>query len=221
VGFIRPCILLPRGWREWSDHKCRGVLAHELAHVRWGDFAKRIAGHFCVIVHFYHPIAHWLMARLRLQQELAADSRGVRLAGGRSLYLTTLAQMALRHDADEALGFDCSLLAFDGLFLRRIDMLYRDTAFGRATESSPGRIRCMTFGLLGLVAVLAAALRAPLAPAADPESPTVNDQVAVSQRDAEVPFDLSRVPAEAVGVVAFRPSSLVGIEAIQLLKTWA
>ena len=41
------------------------VLAHELAHIRRGDFANRLAGHFCVIVHFYHPIAHWLMARLQ------------------------------------------------------------------------------------------------------------------------------------------------------------
>jgi hypothetical protein len=113
------------------------------------------------------------------------------------------------------------LLAFDGSFFRRIDMLCRDKAFGRATETSPGRTQWMTFGLLGLAAVLAMALRAPLATAADPELSKVCDPAAVPQRDAEVPFDLSRVPAEAVGVVAIRPSSLVGNEAIQSLTTWA
>jgi hypothetical protein len=131
--------------------------------------------------------------------------------------MTTLARMALRHDADHVRRFDRSLLAFDGLFLRRIAMLDRDHALGRATELSPRRICWLTFGLLGFVAVLATALRAPLAPAADDELPKVNDPPALSQRDTEVPFDLSRVPAEAVGVVAFRPPSLVGNEAIHSL----
>jgi hypothetical protein len=221
VGLIRPCILLPRGWREWTDDECRVVLAHELAHIRRGDFASRLVGHCCVIAHFYHPIAHWLMARLRLQQELAADRWGIRLAGGHTRYLTTLARIALRHDAGRSRGSDRPLPALDNLFLRRIDMLEREKAFGRATEPSPGRTRWMTFGFLGLVAVLATALRAPLVPAAHQEAPAVKDSAAAPERDAEVPFDLSRVPAEAVAVVAFRPSSLAGNEAVQSLLTLA
>jgi hypothetical protein len=217
VGLIRPCILLPCGWRAWTEDECRVVLAHELAHIRRGDFANRLAGCFCVIVHFYHPIAHWLMARMRFEQELAADSWAIRLAGGRTKYLTTLARIALRHDAGRARGFDRSLLAFDGSFLRRIDVLDRDMALERETEPNSTRTRWMTLGVLGFVAVLAAALRAPLAPAADQALPAVSDPAALAQRDAEVPFDLSRVPAEAVGVFAFRPSSLVGNEAIQSL----
>jgi BlaR1 peptidase M56 len=221
VEFIKPCILLPRSWREWTEAECRVVLAHELAHIRRRDFAKRLAGQLCVIVHFYHPIAHWLMARLRLQQELAADCWGIRLAGGRTRYLTTLARIALRHDASLALGFDRSLLAFDGLFLRRIDMLYRNEALGRAVKPTSTRARWMTFGLLASAAILATAVRAPLAPADDHQPPTSNDPAALSQRNTEVPLDLSLVPAEAVGVVAFRPSSLVGNEEIQPLVTMA
>jgi hypothetical protein len=49
----------------------------------------------------------------------------------------------------------------------------------------------------------------------------VNDPAASSQCDAEAPFDLSRVPAEAVRLAAFRPSSLVGNEAIQSLLNLA
>ncbi len=223
VGFLRPSILLPCGWRAWSEDECRVVLAHELAHIRSGDFAKRLAGQLCVLVHFFHPIAHWLMARLKLQQELAADLWGIRLAGGRVKYLTTLARIALQHDAGRAgsVRFDCSMLAFDGLFLRRIDMLQRDKAFGDATEPGSRRARWMTFGVLGLAAVLVTALRAPLAPAADNGPAIVSDPTAPSPRNTEVPFDLSRVPADAVGVVAFRPSALARDESIQSLLTLA
>ena len=119
------------------------VLGHELAHIHRGDFANRLAGHFCVIVHFYHPIAHWLMARLRLEQELAADRWGIRLAGGRTKYLTTLARIALRHDAGRARGFDRSLLAFDSSFLRRIDVLDRDNALNGRWNRTPRRTRWM------------------------------------------------------------------------------
>ena len=38
---------------------------HELAHVRRGDFPGRLVARLCVIFHFYHPVAHWLSARLR------------------------------------------------------------------------------------------------------------------------------------------------------------
>ncbi len=223
LGFFRPCVLLPRGWHEWTDAECRVVLAHELAHIRRGDFASRIAGQLCLIAHFHHPIAHWLMARLKLHQELAADCWGMQLAGGPTLYLSTLARIALRHDASRTRArlWDRSLLAFDGSLLRRIDMLDRAKTMGPAMEATPGRTRWMTFGLLGLVVVLATSLRAPLAPAADGESPPVKDPATVPQRNAEIPFDLSHVPAEAVGVVAFRPSSLLGNEAIQSLMTLA
>ncbi len=57
-----------------------------------------LAAQLGLALHFYHPLAHWLAARLRLEQELAADAWGARLSGGKTSYLATLAQMALRRD---------------------------------------------------------------------------------------------------------------------------
>ena len=39
IGWRRPVVLLPFNWRDWDDDERRAVLAHELAHVRRGDFA--------------------------------------------------------------------------------------------------------------------------------------------------------------------------------------
>ena len=96
VGWRRPVLLLPVDWRTWTDDECLAVLAHEIEHVRRGDFASWVAAQFGVALHFYHPLVHWLAARLRLQQELAADAAAARVLGGQRKYVTTLAAMALR-----------------------------------------------------------------------------------------------------------------------------
>ena len=96
IGWRHPLIILPANWRDWSGAECRAVLAHEIAHVARHDFATLVAAQLAVVLHFYHPLVHWLAARLRLEQELAADAAAARLAGGQRLYLTTLAGMALR-----------------------------------------------------------------------------------------------------------------------------
>ena len=221
AGWLRPCILLPGDWRDWTGDERRVVLAHELAHVRRGDFPGRLVARLCLIVHFYHPVAHWLAARLRLHQELAADAWGIRLSGGRATYLSTLARMALRHDSGRPEWAARPILPFGGQFLRRMDMLCNEKTLGESPTSSPWRTRAITFGLLAAVALLATAVRPPLAPAGDIEvvaAPTAQGQ---DTRKAEVPFDLSRVPADAVGVVAIRPSSLLAEDDLHALMNLA
>ena len=83
-------VLLPGDWSEWDADERRAVLAHELAHVCRGDFLVGLLAQLSVAVQFYHPLAHWLSARLRLEQELAADAWSARLSGGTLAYLTTL-----------------------------------------------------------------------------------------------------------------------------------
>ena len=84
AGWLRPFIMLPREWRSWGRLERRAVLAHEMAHIGRADYVSGIVAQIGVMVQFYHPLVHWLVARLRLQQELAADAVGAPLAGGRS-----------------------------------------------------------------------------------------------------------------------------------------
>jgi beta-lactamase regulating signal transducer with metallopeptidase domain len=39
IGWARPRIILPASWREWNESKIGVILAHELSHVRRGDYA--------------------------------------------------------------------------------------------------------------------------------------------------------------------------------------
>ena len=98
IGWRRPTILLPRTWRDWDANELLAVLAHELAHIHHRDFSGWVCAQLFVAVQFFHPLAHWLAGRLRLEQELAADAVAAEITGSRTTYLTSLAELALHQD---------------------------------------------------------------------------------------------------------------------------
>ena len=159
IGWRRPLLLLPGDWRDWGPDERRAVLAHELAHVRRGDFLAGLAAQLGLSLHFYHPLAHWLAARLRLEQELAADAWAARLSGGKPSYLATLAQMALRRDSRAMTWPARAFLPSHGTFVRRIEML-RNTQQIRP-GSLPLAARILTVGGLATLGLLVAGLRGP------------------------------------------------------------
>jgi hypothetical protein len=207
VGWRRAIILLPEEWRGWDEAERRAVLAHELAHVCRGDFLTGLLAQLSLALQFYHPLAHWLSARLRLEQELAADAWTARLSGGNLPYLTTLARMALRRD-DRAPGWPArAFLPSRGTFVRRIEML-RDSK--RIRHVLPSRAtRSLTVGALAALGLLAAGLRGPvghapiLAQTGQPTKPT-----AAAPRSAKSEFYLSLLPAETRVVLAVQPAAL-------------
>jgi prepilin-type processing-associated H-X9-DG protein len=205
IGWRRPVVLLPFNWRDWDDDERRAVLAHELAHVCCGDFLVGLAAQLAVALQFYHPLAHWLAARLRLEQELVADAWGARLTGGPSSYLATLAQMALRHDSPVLTSPARAFLPSHGTLVRRIEMLKNHGPIGNVTL--PPFARALTITILAAIGLLVAGLRGP-----------GGDTPALAQdRPAEQPaageatgaYNLTFVPADARMIVAMRPQSLL------------
>ena len=75
IGWRRPILLLPSDWSSWTHEERLAVLAHEIEHIRRGDFLSWIMAQIGVTLHFYHPFVHALAARL-----LPAT----RVVGGRS-----------------------------------------------------------------------------------------------------------------------------------------
>jgi Zn-dependent protease with chaperone function len=159
LGWRRPVLLLSTDWRGWSAQQRRAVLAHELAHVRRGDFAAWLLARLSVALYCWHPLVHALAGRLHLQQELAADAAAARVAGGKTL-LRTLAELALRADG-RAHGWPApAFLSSKVIFLRRIAMLQvtEDTPHPPAPQSGR-RLACAL--LVGLT-LLASAWRFPV-----------------------------------------------------------
>ena len=99
VGWWRPTVMLPAGWREWSPAELKAVLAHELAHIARHDALWRLVAAFTVALHWGQPLMHWLRRQLLLAQELAADELAAAAMGSKREYLQALAKLALRQDS--------------------------------------------------------------------------------------------------------------------------
>lgn len=196
VGWWRPVILLPSCWRQWSELELRTVLAHELAHVARRDYLIWLLARLSMIVHFYHPLAHWLFRRLQLEQEFAADALGAELVGGQRRYLYALSRLAIRQD--ELLSTPLSARAFlptTGTLIRRIGMLKRNsTKAGRAMQ-------LMTWAVMVCVAVAASTLRGD-----DKEKTTPTSKAKASQVK---PLTLDYLSKNAPAHYAFNPSAFL------------
>jgi prepilin-type processing-associated H-X9-DG protein len=208
IGWRRPIVLLPADWREWSEAERHAVLGHELAHVSRGDFQIGLAAQLSLALHFYHPLAHWLAARLRLEQELAADAWGAALSGGKTTYLATLAQMALRRDTQALTWPARAFLPSRGTFVRRIEMLKNTTRLPRA--SLPIAARMLTVSALAACGILIAGLRGPAAPPAA-TAQTAAQATSAGRTDAppNESYNLAFLPADAKMVIAVRPRTVL------------
>ena len=201
LGCFHPVILLPADWRDWSDLERRAVLAHELAHICRHDYLTSLLACLSVALHFYHPLVRWLAGRLRLQQELAADELGARVAGGRAPYLLALAHLALRQDGRLLSWPAGSFFSTPGTLLRRIAML-------RAKEGArpvSRWVRLVPVALLIAATLGLSALRSPA------QKTDENYSVKLSEKGSSkepAPFDLSYIPADALGVYGYRPNVL-------------
>ena len=93
-GDRRPEVLLPAGADRWPSERIRIVAAHELAHVRRGDWPIQLLGELLRIVYWFHPLA-WLACRqLRQESECACDDLVLGLGIPRTAYATELLDLA-------------------------------------------------------------------------------------------------------------------------------
>lgn len=210
VGYWRPVILLSSEWKTWSEEQLRSVLAHEVAHIVRGDFGLTLAAQVSLILHFYHPLVHWIVGRLRLEQELAADALAARVVGGPQQYLRAIGELALAQSKEPVNWPAHAFLPTRGTFLRRVEMLREKK---RVVESTPLLLRFGTVTAVLIAAIVAVGIRPPGLQAGF-ESFAAVTPLSESNREPHVGESLSAavadrfIPADAVAVAVVRPSEL-------------
>ncbi len=122
VGFRKVSLLLPSDWNSWSDSELRTALTHEFAHLERRDPLINILAQCLLAIHYYHPLAHALVRRLRMDQELAADSLAAPHVGGQQDYLCSLAGLALRRTQSRLSWATLAFLPSRRNFVRRLEM---------------------------------------------------------------------------------------------------
>jgi beta-lactamase regulating signal transducer with metallopeptidase domain len=242
IGWRRPTLVLPLGWREWSPAELRAVIAHELAHIHRRDFGLRLVAAFAVALQWAQPLAHSLRRQLMLAQEIAADELAAVAIGSKSAYLQALSQLALRHDCPSTCGPAVALVpVFSGFLLRRIVML-------RAKDGSADRkVRLLVQGSAIAILVVATGTTTALRGLAEPpasqadgsvrlakknDPPPVPAAISAKQRAAQAaaatlfkrpPLDLSSIDTTNSGGFALRLGEMLsraGTEYTRELNEW-
>jgi beta-lactamase regulating signal transducer with metallopeptidase domain len=91
VGVLRALVLLPlSAATSLSPEELEVVLAHELAHVRRGDFFWNLIQTTIETLFFFHPAVWWVGSRLRHERELCCDDLALKVCPDPLVYARAL-----------------------------------------------------------------------------------------------------------------------------------
>jgi hypothetical protein len=158
IGWRQPTIVLPSSMLATAvPRDIEVVLAHELAHVRRGDFAANLVQAVIEAVFFFHPAIWWLSHRIRMDRERSCDDRAAALVEDPTIYAEALVRLEQqrtdRRGAPRGVG---------GAFVPRVRRLLDRS---RLLDPAPASwVRVVTFQLAAMVGLWALHLHAPLAP---------------------------------------------------------
>ena len=81
-GVLRPVVAMPAAVREaFAEGQLRQILLHELAHIKRRDLLWGWISAVARTLYFFHPVAHWVCSRIRLERELACDRVAMSASG--------------------------------------------------------------------------------------------------------------------------------------------
>ena len=121
LGWLRPVILLPAcALSGLAPLQLEAILAHELAHIRRGDFLVNLLQSLVEVLLFYHPAVWWLSARIRAERELCCDDVAAQLCGDPLLLARALTELEALREPDSAAPNQLALAANGGSLMHRI-----------------------------------------------------------------------------------------------------
>ena len=146
-GVRRSTILLPeKASSSLEPDELRGVLAHELAHVRRRDYAANLLQVVAEAAIWFHPAARWVSRRIRIEREYCCDDEAIRIGADPGDYARALARLEdARHDCPLVIAASAGTL---------LDRIRRIVGHPRPVLT-PARAAVALLGALGLAAAIA------------------------------------------------------------------
>src|SRR5258708_37963292 len=99
VGVLRPSVIFPAGWRDWTPATRRAVLAHEFAHLRRRDVLVSSFARLVQCVLWFHPLTWWVSRQISNLAELSCDAAALKRVNDPSGYARVLVDFAKRVNA--------------------------------------------------------------------------------------------------------------------------
>jgi len=153
LGWLRPVILLPAcALAGLSPIQLEAILAHELAHIRRGDFLVNLLQSLVEVLLFYHPAVWWLSARIRAERELCCDDVAAELCGDPLLLARALTDLEALREAPAPTPTHLALAANGGSLMHRVrHLLY--PALPITTGARATALAVLAASLLGAAGV--------------------------------------------------------------------
>jgi TonB family protein len=154
-GVISPKVIVPPAALAWSNERIRVVLAHELAHVRRGDWVLQVGASLLRAFYWFNPLVWVLCRRLRLESEMACDDE-VMNDGVRGFeYAHHLVSVARELNQRRQLWLLAPAMAQPSSLERRVNAMLNDHANRRSLPRA-SRAAILVVLLLGVAAIAAA-----------------------------------------------------------------
>jgi uncharacterized protein (TIGR03435 family) len=96
LGVVRPVVVLPADWCEWSEAKLAAVLAHERSHIRRHDPAVQLLSAIHRALLWYGPLSWYLDRQIVRLAEQASDDAAIGAIDDRASYAGTLLEFMQR-----------------------------------------------------------------------------------------------------------------------------
>jgi beta-lactamase regulating signal transducer with metallopeptidase domain len=145
-GFVQPKVILPRTAPDWPADRIRVVLAHELAHIKRGDWLIQMVGEIARAGYWFNPVMWVACRRLRLESEQATDDVVLHAGINGSEYASHLLELARAFSRGGA-WLPAPAIARPSSLERRVSAML-NTRINRAPTTRAAR--------LGIVAALSA-----------------------------------------------------------------
>ncbi len=150
VGWIRPVVLLPKDSLEWDTQTLQSALAHELAHVKQGDWLVRCLSQVATVMYPFNPLVWMAAARLRTESEFAADDCALRIGIAPTEYAKRLLEIASRSNRSYALVVPMARSP-------KVESRLRAILDKRRQRGAAAKVVIVALGLIGAIACVAIA----------------------------------------------------------------
>jgi len=147
-GLRSPIVVVPDDFLDRPAEVQRGVLVHELVHVRRGDWVTACLEQVFTVVTWFHPAAWIIVSELRQAREELVDRESARIVGSRRTYLQALLEFSTAPPSPvHALAFLRSRQ-----LIRRITALTMESAMSTRRSSAQLAATLMVLGIASVSA---------------------------------------------------------------------
>ena len=197
IGIVKPKILLPTDWSQWSASDVAMAIAHESSHIGRRDALTTFLATINCALYWFHPLSWILKTRLAKLAEYACDDAVIGEAAAREEYAQCLLRMASRISGPtEKISLGVGM-ARTALVEQRVDQIMDSD---RKLASRRGHVASIfTLALVAIAAALIASIGG----------------FAVSKEDDKP------VPERAITGVVLKPDGSPAAGADVFLSTWA